>query len=112
MFKSDDSGVGEDLGASQQGPNRPRNSWFIYITKCDTYDLVLGYKTGKGKTREFSQSPTNATVKIPFGTPIDCNVEINVNAAGDRSKIFHFRNRHGAVDKLNFNILNTLQPGS
>ena len=70
--RDDDSGMVEDLEPEpsfSMGPKRPRDRWNIYITKCDTYDVRVGVKTGKGKVREFSTSNNNSPVKVPFGTP-------------------------------------------
>ena len=52
---------------------RPRTAWFPFVAKLnDTYSLHIGYKSARGEFGEYSTSGRNASVKVPFGSPIKC----------------------------------------
>ena len=107
-FRKDDSGI-EDLDMSVKA-KRPRNSWFIYVTKCDTYDLALGYKTGKGVIREYSCSKSNSPVKIPFGTPLNWQFHKKTEK-GVTSRTMHFRSKRGGFKFENLELINMFLKG-
>ena len=56
---------------SKKTPSRHR--WFPFVTNIgDTFYLHIGYKTSRGDISELKSSKRNASVKIPFGSPVKC----------------------------------------
>ena len=88
---------------------RPKNAWFVYCTRVeDSYELSLGYKDTKGTVGPYSSSKKNAAVKIPWGSPTECEYRVR-KENGEAVKEFKFCNSRKEVVGCNEVLLNNLE---
>ena len=88
---------------------RPKNAWFVYCARVeDSYELSLGYKDTKGTVAPYSSSKKNATVKIPWGPPTECEYRVR-KENGETVKEFKFCNSRKEVVGCNEILLNNLE---
>ena len=104
---SSPAGVG--LSASCRRP--PRAAWFIYVTKTkDVYDVHIGYKNSTGDVSEYCPTP-NASVKIPFGTPVKCEFIVTREAEESSLGEFQFTSKRREIKKFKLSQLNCFEGG-
>ena len=99
-------------GASKTPPKRPRNSWFLGVIKVEGSgaEVIIHYKTSRGKVGPQSRSSPHDQVQIPWGSVIKCEYKLvkeGENTVGE----FHFTNKKGDVCKKGENILNMFNGG-
>ena len=98
-------------GDPGQSPNKSRFCWFLYITKVeDTYSLHIGSKNTKGTKGEISCSKLNATNKVPFDAPIECEYIITMKAE-ESIGMMQFTSRRREVKQLRMSQLNCFEGG-
>ena len=98
-------------GMSSLAPKRNRSVWFITISKCDgTAEIVINYKNTKGTIAPFSKSKSNASVKIPWGTPNQCNYLVT-QKGNEKFGEFKFTTKRREVEKFREDSLNSFEGG-
>ena len=73
---------------------RPRNAWSLYVTNViSVFQVDIFYKNTKGDIAPFKSpsSKKNASVKIPFGPPTQCEYRMKKGVGGSVGE-FKFSN--------------------
>ena len=88
---------------------RPKNSWFIYTNKVNSYEFCLGYKNTKQRAGPYSISKENSSVKLPFGPHRKCDYITRREKNGGIVNEFVFKNSMGQSIGCNVVLLNNLE---
>ena len=91
---------------------RPRTRWFLIISECEgEYEMDLGYKYTDGSFSFFSAAKRGATVKHPWGPPVECRFQTIANKKGEVRDYFRFVNGVGDVQNFRADLLNSFLSG-
>ena len=87
---------------------RPRTRWFLIVSECEGgYEVNIGYKYTDGSYSFFSAAKRGASVKHPWGPPVECRFQTIANKKGKVGNYFRFVNEVGDVQNFSADLLNT-----